>query len=284
MLRKRRKRNQGDVWEDSLEHRLERRRKGLENPRGANRCYFNAVMQCLLYSPLAKQIIENVARRAQSVVLNEISNLFTKMTGNDAPTYISPSKCFEAVMNTQECRDSRMSLHNRQEDVQELLLKLLEHFENELGDMAETFNLPHIFNILMHARNECRRCFYSTERTETLRVLSLPFPAGYNEDAHDSPMRVVHINTLIEYFFGVENLHEHPCAQCGFIGGTEKKFDIIEAPQLLVLHLSRFSGEILKIHTLVEFTTELSTECIKDGNGQPITYRLTGMIRHLGHR
>ena len=32
----------------------------------------------------------------------------------------------------------------------------------------------------------------------------------------------------------------------------------------------------------MEFTTELSTDCIRDGNGQPITYRLTGMIRHTG--
>ena len=121
-----------------------------------------------------------------------------------------------------------------------------------------------------------------TQQKELKPCGFFPFPAGYNEDAHDSPMRVVHINTLIEYFFGVENLDEHRCPQCGFIGGTEKKFDIIEAPQLLVLHLSRFSGEILKIHTLVEFTTELCTVCIRDGNGQPITYRLTGMIRHTG--
>ena len=32
----------------------------------------------------------------------------------------------------------------------------------------------------------------------------------------------------------------------------------------------------------MEFTTELCTVCIRDGNGQPITYRLTGMIRHTG--
>ena len=90
------------------------------------------------------------------------------------------------------------------------------------------------------------------------------------------------INSLIERFFRVENLHEHPCAQCGFIGGTEKKLDIIEAPQLLVLHLSRFGGGIVKIHTLVKFTTKLYTDCIRDGNGQQISYHLRSMIRHTG--
>ena len=102
---------------------------------------------------------------------------------------------------------------------------------------------------------------------------------GYKNAAESAP-RVLHTNSLIALFFRVENLHKHLCTQCGLVGGTEKKFDIIKAPQLLVLHLSRFSGGIVKIHTLVEFTTELSTVCIKDGNGQPISYRLTGMIRH----
>ena len=106
---------------------------------------------------------------------------------------------------------------------------------------------------------------------------------GYNEDAPDYASRVLPINSLIDSFFRVEKLYEHPCSQCGFIGGTEKKLDIMNAPQLLVLHLSRFGGGIVKIKTLVEFTTELSTVCIRDGNGEQSTYRLTGMIRHTGY-
>ena len=61
-----------------------------------------------------------------------------------------------------------------------------------------------------------------------------------------------------------------------------KKLTITNAPQLLLLHLSRFNREIEKIDTFVAFTTELTTEYISDGNGQQMTYRLTGMIRHTG--
>ena len=105
VLRKRRKTNLAYVSYDTQADRLDRRYKGLENPKKSNRCYFNAVMQCLLYSPLAKQTIESVARSAQSVdVLCEIRNLFTRMTANDAATFISPSKSFKTVMDTQECR------------------------------------------------------------------------------------------------------------------------------------------------------------------------------------
>jgi len=121
VLRKRRKTNLANVRDDSQADRLERRYKGLENPEKSNRCYFNAVMQCLLHSPLAKQTIESVAQSAQSVyVLVEIRNLFAKMTAINAAKFISPSKCFEAVMDTQECRASQLSLNSRQEDVQVL--------------------------------------------------------------------------------------------------------------------------------------------------------------------
>ena len=32
----------------------------------------------------------------------------------------------------------------------------------------------------------------------------------------------------------------------------------------------------------MEFTTELTSEYFRDGNGQQMRYRLTGMIRHTG--
>ena len=241
-------------------------------------------MQCLLYSPLAKQTIEIVARGAQSVVvLCEVRNLFTKMTANDAATYISPSQCFEAVMNTQECRASRLSLHDRQEDVHEFLGRLLEHFEAKVSDNDETLNLLKIFNISMQSTTVCQRCSYSFGRTETLQALALHFPGGCNEDAPDSPSRVVHINSLIDNFCGVEKLPEHFCLPCGFTGATEKKYYISKAPELLVLQLSRFDGGLVKIQTHVEFTMELSTACLRDENGEQITYRLTGMITHKGY-
>ena len=233
MLRKRRKTNLAYVLDDSQADSLERRYKGLENPN--NRCYFNAVMQCLLYSPLAKQTIESEARRAQSVdVLCEIRNLFTRMTANDAARFISPSKCFNAVMDTRECRASQISLNNRQEDVHEFLLKLLEHFDEERRRRAENFSLSDIFTMGMRSTTNCQQCLYCTEKTETLTALSLYFPVSCNEDAAESPSSVLHINSLIDRYFRVENLHEHPCAHCGCIGRTEKKFDIIKAPQLLV--------------------------------------------------
>ena len=70
--------------------------------------------------------------------------------------------------------------------------------------------------------------------------------------------------------------------QCTFVGGTEKKLNIVNAPQVLVLHLARFTTAAEKIDTFVEFMTELATEHIRDRNGLQMRYRLVGIIRHSG--
>ena len=86
----------------------------------------------------------------------------------------------------------------------------------------------------------------------------------------------------MDTYFSMENLFRHRCTLCQFVGGTEKKLKIINAPEILVVHLSRFTAASQKIHSFVEFTEELSTEHIRDGNGQQMRYRLTGFITHNG--
>ena len=93
---------------------------------------------------------------------------------------------------------------------------------------------------------------------------------------------MLHITSLMDTYFKEEHLYDHPCSQCSFVGATEKKFNIINAPQILVLHLCRLTTGFEKIHTFVQFITELSTEHIRDPNGQQMTYRLVGIIRHSG--
>ena len=49
-----------------------------------------------------------------------------------------------------------------------------------------------------------------------------------------------------------------------------------------MLHLSRLTTGFEKINTFVEFTTKLTTEHIRDTNGQQMRYLLVGIIRHSG--
>ena len=132
--RNRRKTNLPYVCGDAQPDRSQRRYKGLHNP--DNRCYFNSVIECLLHCPSAWQTIENIAQHQRTgsiVVLREIVILFKRMTNNEPLTSVSPSKCFEAVLNTHECRVEQMSFNKRQEDVQEFLLKLKSILMNNLS-------------------------------------------------------------------------------------------------------------------------------------------------------
>ena len=185
-------------------------------------------------------------------------------------------------MNTHECKVEQTSFNKRQEDVHEFLLKLIEHFNEELVRIAETFNMPEIFFIRLHTTTTHQRCSCYIEQSEPSWVLSLHCPEGSNEEAAVSILPILNIMSLPDSLFRVENVPWHPCSLCNFVGGTDTKLDIIKPPQVPVLHLSRFTGVIEKIHTVVEFTTELSTDYIRDDNGQPMRYRLTGMIRHTG--
>ena len=252
---------------------------GLQNL--GNTCYFNSVIQCLLHCPLARQTIEDVAQHALSVhVLRELRILFNRMTNNATSTFLSPSECFEAVMNAPQCR--ALSLNNRQEDVHEFLLKLLVHFDEELILIAEVYNLPNIFDIYLRSTLTCQQCSRSNITKEYLWLLSLHLPLGSNEEAPDSVSHALHMYSLMDSYFKVEILHEHRCPQCNFVGGTERKLKIANSPQLLVVHLSRFDSGLQKIDTFVHFPIHFTTEYIRDGNGRQLSYRLTGMIVHKG--
>ena len=61
-----------------------------------------------------------------------------------------------------------------------------------------------------------------------------------------------------------------------------KKLEILNSPQVLVIHISRFDSGLQKIDAFVKFPTELTTEYIRSGNGQVLTYRLRGLIVHQG--
>ena len=61
-----------------------------------------------------------------------------------------------------------------------------------------------------------------------------------------------------------------------------KQLDIVNSPQVLVIHISRFNSGLQKIDAFVKFPTELTTEHIRSGNGHPLTYRLRGLIVNKG--
>ena len=230
---------------------------------------------------MTKQAIENVPPNTHSnEVLRELRILFMMMTNNDALTYLSPSQCFNAVMRTSQCQSVHMD-DGGQHDVHAFFVKLMEHFEKDLKDKkltADTFKLLAILNIQLRSTTTYQQCTHLYEKDEYLWQLSLHFPVALDEDIPTT----LDISYLLKKYLQREIIHQASCPQCGVVGLTVKSLNIMNAPQVLVIHLSRFHGGFDKIETFVEFHTDFVTHYITDENGQQVTYRLTALILHSG--
>ena len=108
--------------------------------------------------------------------------------------------------------------------------------------------------------------------------LNLYFPIALEEDISIK----LDISYLMDKYFQREIIPQASCPQCEVVGRTVKNLNIINAPQVLVIHLPRFHAGLDKIDTFVEFHTNFGTHFMTDENGQQVIYRLTGLILHTG--
>ena len=165
-----------------------------------------------------------------------------------------------------------------QHDVHEFFVKLMEHFEEDDKLQSDTLKLLAILNIQTRSTTTYQQCTHLYEKDEYLWQLSLHFPVALDEDIPTT----LDISYLLKKYLQREIIHQASCPQCGVVGLTVKSLNIMNAPQVLIIHLSRFHGGFDKIETFVEFHTDFLTPYITGENGQPVTYRLTGLILHSG--
>ena len=255
--------------------------KGLINL--GHTCYFNSVIQCLLHCPVYRHAIGSLPEHALSiVVLRELRILFTRMTNSDSSSKISPSECLNAALNTPECKEVQMGVNDREEDVSEFLVRLLEHFYEELGVLGVTTYLTDIFKIQFQSTTTCLHCATSRDKKEHLWIFTLQFPFGHNEHAPASLSHTLDLYTLMDHYLTTEILSDYRCPECDDIRQTAKILKIVNPPPVLVFHLSRFTNGLQKIPNFVGFPRQLTIKFMRDGTEDQMYYRLTGLIVHTG--
>ena len=250
--------------------------KGLQNL--GNTCYFNSVVQLLLHCPPVRLAIDTAPQSITT--LRELRTLFRRMMSNDDGTFISPSECFDAIMNIQRCRSAQMSLGNRQEDAHEFFLVLLEHFDDELAVFAEVFNLVDVFSIFQRSTLSCQGCSRIVVEQGWLYNLTLHFSQDFFQQAQN--LQEVTIQYLLDRYFGVEVVSDYTCVECNLFGCSRKKLTLIKAPQVLLLNIARFHAGLFKLTHIVKFPLQLTTEHTSAENGQILSYQLRGLIEHVG--
>ncbi|CAF1285748.1 unnamed protein product [Adineta steineri] len=293
---------------------------GLQNL--GNTCFMNSVLQCLsntkplllfcLQENLADCLNTSSTSVMRGILMREYANLIRKMwTSSENHSVASPS----AFKNTVG-RFAPRFLGYAQQDSQEFLRYLLQGLNEDVSrvqrkpspmkidekaeermkekDRAkfswercllfDNSRIVDIFAGQLKSTLECSHCQYQSITFDMFWDLSIPLPRSKSSSS---------VQECIQLFMSKEELDgdEKPmCAKCKQKRRCTKKFSIQKCPQILVLHLKRFSQARgrTKLNTYVDFPVnnlklnDLMDVMSESYEGPAPTYNLFGISNHSG--
>lgn len=298
----------------SIDRTSDRGAVGLHNI--GNTCFFNSVVQCLsntrplLEYILSQDYVREVKNPTRSILIRRFAELITNLwSGQKGPYSV------HSVRNAIIVYTSRFA-NNNQHDAQELLRYLLEGLHRDLNqvdgeatvspsgktikdkneelDAERTWQLylksdrsiiVDTFGGLLKSILKCKTCGFSSTVFEPFWDLSLSLPVC---DANVLT-RKPNLNDCLDFFTKEELLDEQEqptCAKCKVKRICTKRIMIQKFPQILVIHLKRFSNSRLfeKVDCYIDFPVvdlNMSTYSA-DAKIREAMYDLYGVINHIG--
>ncbi|OEL16203.1 Ubiquitin carboxyl-terminal hydrolase 23 [Dichanthelium oligosanthes] len=229
---------------------------GLQNL--GNTCYLNSVLQCLTYT-------EPFAAYLQS------------------GKHKSSCKC---CCYCQLVGISRSFRNSRQEDAHELMVNLLESMHKcclpsgvpSESQSAYDKSLVHkIFGGRLRSQVKCTRCSHCSNKFDPFLDLSLDIAKA------TTLVRALQNFTEEELLDGGQK--QYQCERCRQKVVAKKRFTIDKAPNVLTVHLKRFSpfNPREKIDKKVDFQPVLDLKpFVSDSKGTDFKYSLYGVLVHAG--
>lgn len=219
---------------------------GLNNH--GNTCFLNSTLQCLLHTPALSQILLKESQMAlrgldrnssQQTILQYYQRLVVDVwTPSSKRKTLSPRTMVQNIR-----RVGKQFRPNRQEDAHEYLRQLLDCMHEEIlkahniktsdGKIAETTFISRVFGGYLRNELKCSVCTFSSKTYNHFLDLSLEVTGGVSD-----------VTSALKAFIKIEKLssgNEWFCDQCKKKVKASKQMTINKSPNVLVLHLKRFS-------------------------------------------
>ncbi|XP_048544504.1 ubiquitin carboxyl-terminal hydrolase 23-like isoform X1 [Triticum urartu] len=256
---------------------------GLQNL--GNTCYLNSVLQCLTYTePFAAYLQsgrhKSSCRTAGFCALCALQN-HVKTALQSTGKIVTPSQ----IVKNLRCI-SRSFRNSRQEDAHELMVNLLESMHkcclpsgvpSESASAYEKSLVHRIFGGRLRSQVKCTRCSHCSNTFDPFLDLSLDIGKA------TTLVRALQNFTEDELLDGGQK--QYQCERCRQKVVAKKRFTIDQAPNVLTVHLKRFSPfrPREKIDKKVDFQPVLDLKpFMSDSKGADYKYSLYGVLVHAG--
>ncbi|CAN6214780.1 unnamed protein product [Urochloa humidicola] len=256
---------------------------GLQNL--GNTCYLNSVLQCLTYTePFAAYLQsgkhKSSCRTSGFCALCALQN-HVKTALQSTGKIVTPS----LIVKNLRCI-SRRFRNSRQEDAHELMVNLLESMHkcclpsgvpSESQSAYEKSLVHKIFGGRLRSQVKCTRCSHCSNKFDPFLDLSLDIAKA------TTLVRALQNFTEEELLDGGQK--QYQCERCRQKVVAKKRFTIDKAPNVLTVHLKRFSpfNPREKIDKKVDFQPVLDLKpFVSDSKGANLKYSLYGVLVHAG--
>ncbi|TWW75172.1 ubiquitin carboxyl-terminal hydrolase 2 [Takifugu rubripes] len=280
-----------------------------------NTCFMNTILQCLSNTPdLRDYCLTNVHRldlgdncTANTTLMEEFAKLIQSLCLSGSNEAISPSDVWKQIQqygpkfvgcNQQDAQEFlRFLLDGLHNDVNRasVLPKVSGHDNDHLGDdekskrmwnlylEREDSKVVDLFVGQLKSSVTCTFCGFTSTVFDPFWDLSIPIPAQKSSEE-------VTLKDCLRLFTKEDVLDgdESPmCCRCKSRRKCTKRFSIQRFPQILVLHLKRFSDSSVrtsKLSTYVNFPLkELEMREFATTGGERVTYDLYAVSNHSGN-